>query len=536
MTQFDYIVVGTGATGSIAAKELVDAGASVLLIDGGLREDRYAGLIPPKNFLEIRYKEADQYRYFLGDDFESAAYRNAGVGAQLTPPRRHIVERTAEFLPVRCEGFEHIESLAFGGLAGGWGLMCNVYSDAELTLAGLPRAETRTAYQSVSDAIGICGEADDAVRFTSGELERIAPAFPLNPATAVLAAKYERLRAKLNAQRYFLGRPALALLTQAKDDRRATQLRDMDFYDDAERAAWRPDYLVQSLLRHPNAAYEGRVVVTRFEEREGGIDVAALDIDQRTERRFSCRRLVLACGALGSARIVLRSLSAGLDARLPLLCNDYTYVPCIVPSCVGKDMPKKHTGLAQLSIFHDRNGDGTEISLATIFTYRSLMLFPLLREMPLGVSDARRLMQFLLSGFVIAGIDHPQSRSPLKELWLKQDETSPTRDALRIEYQLTTEERHAHEARERSFMHVLRRLGAWPIKRVHPALGSSIHYAGTLPFADRDESFTLARDGRLHGTRNVYVADGSGFTYLPAKGPALSLMANAQRIARGLTR
>ncbi|MBV8116440.1 MAG: hypothetical protein JOZ01_00600, partial [Candidatus Eremiobacteraeota bacterium] len=111
---------------------------------------------------------------------------------------------------------------------------------------------------------------------------------------------------------------------------------------------------------------------------------------------------------------------------------------------------------------------------------------------------------------------------------------SPTGDRLAVEFALTGEECTRHDAREREFMRVLRALGAWPIKRVHPPLGSSIHYAGTLPVSNEERPFTLAADGRLHGTQRVYVADGSGFTFLPAKGVTLSLMANAHRVAAGL--
>jgi choline dehydrogenase-like flavoprotein len=64
-----------------------------------------------------------------------------------------------------------------------------------------------------------------------------------------------------------------------------------------------------------------------------------------------------------------------------------------------------------------------------------------------------------------------------------------------------------------------------------PGYGASIHYAGTLPFDETGKVGTLDRSGKLNGFENVYVADGSGFRYLPAKGITLSLMANAHRTA-----
>jgi choline dehydrogenase-like flavoprotein len=533
VTQYDAIVIGSGATGSMAAQTLVDGGANVLVLDGGQHDDRYAGLIPQKNFVEIRRTDPEQYRYFLGEHLEGAAYDPLTTGAQLTPPRRFIVERVDDFLKVHSQHFVPMESLALGGLGSGWGLLCGVYSDAELAGAALPAGSMREAYQTIANRIGISGADDDARPFTYRHIERVQPPLPLDPTAAVMRTRYERQRARLQAEGYHLGRPALALLTEPKGDRQATALRDMDFYCDAERAAWRPSMTIESLRRRPNVDYAGNVLATRFEERDDGVDVVVTEFETRGERRYSCRRLVLAAGVLGTARIVLRSLATA-DVRLPLLCNTYTYAVCIVPGRIGKSMPEKNTGLVQLVLFHDADQQQCDIAVGTIFSYRSLMLFRLLREVPLGMRDARILMQYLLSGLLIVGIDHPQASSEGKRLWLEPDATSPTGDVLCIDYELTDDERRNYDARERAYLRVLRQLGAWPIKRVRPPLGSSIHYAGTLPFSVRDRPFTLSPSGRLHGTRRVFVADGSGFTFLPAKGVTLSLMANAHRVAKHL--
>ena len=534
MTEFDFIVAGSGATGAMAAQTLAQRGASVLILDGGRRDTRYAGLIPPKAFVDIRREEEEQHRYFLGDRFESAAYREIAPGAQFTPPREFIVDGVDELLKVRSDSFAPVESLARGGLASGWGLHCGVYSDAELERASLPAADMHDAYQTVADRIGISGAAgDDARPYTYGDLQRIQPPLPLDPTAEHVAARYARNRALMNARGYHLGRPTLALLSQPKDGRNASALRDMDFYDDAERAAWRPAVTLGELAALPNVAYAGNVLMTRFEERDGWVDAVVRDIDGGEERRYGARRLVLACGALGTARVVLRSLPSD-GVRLPLLCNAYTYMPCVVPHRVGRAMPERNNSLVQLALFHDADGTQRDIAVGTIFTYRSLMLFRLLRETPLNVRDARIFMQYLLSGLLIAGIDHPQAPSDGKRLWLEPDPASPTGDALAIAFELSAGERIAYDARERGFARTLRSLGAWPVKRIRPPLGSSIHYAGTLPFAANERDFTLGSNGRLRGTSNVFVADGSGFTFLPAKGLTLSLMANAHRIATGL--
>ena len=45
---------------------------------------------------------------------------------------------------------------------------------------------------------------------------------------------------------------------------------------------------------------------------------------------------------------------------------------------------------------------------------------------------------------------------------------------------------------------------------------------------------TIDVPGTLHGTREVFVADGSAFRYLPAKGLTFTLMANADRVASAM--
>ncbi|HTX58255.1 MAG TPA: hypothetical protein VMH02_01175 [Verrucomicrobiae bacterium] len=532
MTSHEFLVVGSGATGAMAAQTLLEGGARVLMIDGGQADPEYAATVPELPFVELRRRDDEQRRYFLGEEFEGAMQLSTAAGAQLTPPRRFVVAGVERFLPLRSASFFPIESLALGGLGSAWGLGCNVFSEAELLRASLPPAAMTAAYGVVAGRVGISGEADDARPYTFGTIDGIDPATPLDPTAAVLHRRYAARRAQMQRAGFYLGRPALALLTRERAERHATSLRDMDFYSDAERAAWRPWITIERLKRSPNFAYAGNLLATRFEATDGSVELFALDMRTLEERRFSCRRLVLAAGTLGTSRIVLRS--QGGDARLPLLCNAYTYIPCVVPGRAGKSMPDANLGLAQLQLFHDAGAAGADVAQASIYTYRSLLLFRLLREIPLAIADGARLARFLISGLLIAGIHHPADYSEHKRLWLEADSGSPTRDRLGAEYAFTHEELRAYERRERAYERALFQLGAWPVRRIRPPAGASIHYAGTLLRDRGDPRYRLSPDGRLGETRGVYVADGSGFTYLPAKGLTLTLMANAHRVALGL--
>lgn len=527
----DFLVIGSGCTGAIAAQTLAEAGHSVLIIDGGQSDEGAAQKIPDDNFISLRRKDEQQADYLLGEKFESIPDGKTSSGAQLTPARNFLVRETEKYLPLFSEHFSAIESLAIGGLGGGWGLGCCVFSNEELKLCGLDEVQMRSAYQIVADRIGLSGEQDDATRFTSAHINGIQPAFVPDKPAETLKAKYAKKKHLLNHNGFFLGRPALALLTQNKDERKGLNRRDMDFYDDHGNSAWRAWMLVNELKKKPNVQHESGWLVVDFREEENEVVVNAIRVGTIEKKEFRARKLILAPGPLGTARIVLRSLIGGKKKKLPFLCNPYNYTPLLIPKLLGSEISTSHIGLAQLSLFHDEGKKGNDIAMASLYSYHSLMLFRLLRETPLNFRDGRMAMRYLLPALMIAGIHHPESRGEKQFVHLNELASSPTSDQLNIEY-LLSEAKVAHvNEREKKYRGALRKLGAYALKQVRPAMGASVHYAGVLPFSPENETFALDPSGRLHNHARTFVADGSGFKFLPAKGLTLSLMANAHNVA-----
>lgn len=533
MELHDFILVGSGCTGAMAAQTLLEKGAKVLLLDGGFYDKHYDAITPDKNFTALRTTDPAQHRYLLGEQFESLPEGEVKTGEQLSPGRKYLVEGVEKFLAMHSETFFPMESLAYGGLGGGWGLGCCVFSPNELRQAGLSPENMQRAYQVVADRIGISGTADDAQPYTFAHIQNTQPSVNMHPVTAHLLKKYNKRRTALNASGFHLGRPALALLTQDKGERKAIAYREMEFYDDKGGSAWRAWMTMDELKKNPRLQYVGNALVLQFSEAAEVVTVEMLDLQTNERKKYFTRKLVLAPGPLGTARIVLRSLG-NEKQQLPLLCNPYTYLPCVVPGQVGRAVPPELCGMAQLSMFYDADGTNSRVAMASLYTYRSLLLFRLIREVPLGFNEARRLMQYLQSGILIAGIHHPENPGSEKFLRLDADTATPTGDRLFAHYKRTAAEMQEQAATEKAYIRALRKTGAYALKKLDPGMGSSIHYAGVLPFSATEKEFALAPSGRLYGTANVYVADGSGFTFLPAKGLTLSLMANAHLVAEKL--
>ncbi|WP_025742726.1 GMC family oxidoreductase [Aquimarina pacifica] len=530
---YDYIVVGSGATGAIAAKTLVDAGVQVGLLDIGEEDRTHKNKIPNTDFISIRKKDQEQYSYFLGNEFEGVPWETTKVGSQLTPPRSFLTRFSEKLIPFRSDSFQPMESTAKGGLGGGWGLGCYTFSKLELEALGLDEAEMLPAYQSVASYIGVSGEKDDSKPYCLRDLEDIQPATKIEDNLKNIFDRYQKKKKFLNKNDIYLGRSALALLTKDKGDRSATKYQDMGFWSDANKSAYRSWITIEELMKQPNFSYHKHCLVTKFEEDHDGVAVFVKRTDTDEEIKFTCKKLILSPGVLGTARIVTRSFDYKKE-KLPIICNPYSYIPCLQWRRLGKKIEQYKTSFAQLVLYVDEYQNNFDVGMAALFSYRSLLLFKLIKETPLNFADARILMQFLHSSFTIAGIHHPDQGTVNKFITLQKDSNQYTGDILTGEYVLSDEELRINLSREKKIRKALKTLGCIPLKTIRTPLGGSIHYGGTLPFDESGELFTISKSGKLAGTKNVFVADGSGFKYLPAKGLTLTLMANAYRVAKNV--
>jgi choline dehydrogenase-like flavoprotein len=143
-------------------------------------------------------------------------------------------------------------------------------------------------------------------------------------------------------------------------------------------------------------------------------------------------------------------------------------------------------------------------------------------------------MRYLSPGLVVTGIQHSDRATPYKYLRLVENPKTFTGDELEAYYELSPNELADQKRREDIYISALRKVGLYAVKRMNPGNGSSIHYAGTLPFSEDEKPLSLSQSGRIHRTKNVYVADSSGFRFLPARGLTFSILANAHIVAENV--
>lgn len=520
----DVIVVGSGPGGANAAVPPVDAGLNVVLLDVGEKDSRYSAIIPAESFRTIRETDSQQHRYLLGDDLEGIPFGEVGLGAQLTPPRQYVMTRSSSQLPTETSNFQLSQSLALGGLGAAWGAGVFPFSDEEFAGWPIKRSDLDEHYAAVAERIGTTAGRDDVSELMS--TVSTMPPVEIDTNSEAVVARYMRHRDSLNAKGFFLGRTPLAICTEAHRGRGPLQYRDMEFWADTDRSFYRPRYTIEELERHANFKYHSNRFVRSFEESAEGVEVTAENPATGERITYRARCLVIAAGTPGTARIVLKSLGR-YGQPIPLLCNPYTYVPAVNVGMIGRAARDRRHSMAQLTAVYVP-ADDPGLVVTQLFSYRSLLTFKLLKEAPLAYREALRMMIMLTSSFAILGISHDDR--PTARKICRLEDSADGRDRLAVSYELSPEEKRRHAANERKVIRFFRKLGCWPIKVIRPGHGSSIHYGGTFPMSAEGPELTCDPDCRLRGTTSVYLADGSPFPYLPAKGLTFTIMANANRV------
>jgi choline dehydrogenase-like flavoprotein len=536
VSSVDLIVVGSGPSGAQAAKQAIEAGLTVTVVDVGNDDPELRAAIPAGSFSALRRHDPEQWRYFAGP----AGAQGAGdvrVGAQLTPPRQFITAEVDELLPFASDSFFPLRSLALGGLGAGWGAGTVTYSESELRRAGLPADEMARCYDAVAGDIGISGDANDDTGEQLLRCRPLEPPLPLDTNAAALFATYRARRAAAARAGLTLGRTPLAMLSRPRNDREpardANPLEDMDFYSDRTRSVYRPRYTIEELSSRAGFRYADRTLAARFVQQPHGVELHARDLRTGRDVQLEAKRLVLACGALGTTRLVLASLDR-YDVRVPLLANGYAYVPCINLPMLGRPAADRRHSLSQLSgvLMRPQPDDALYLSF---YSYRSLLLYKLVKEMPLPPAAGLLAARLLLSALTIVGVNFPER--PTSEKWMALRRCAGGPDELTAQYASGADEAAFRKAALRDVGRALRLLRCIPLTAIDPGNGSSIHYAGGLRITpDAGDPLGTDADGRLHAAPSVYVGDSANWRFLPAKGPTLTMMANARRVVLQVAR
>lgn len=284
---FDAIVVGSGASGGWAAKELTERGLRVALLDAGPKVP-FADVGSERN---AGGQGAGQAPDAAPPDAEPAA------GRQEVQSRCYAFEQGTAHLFVddldnpysHPEGkpFDWIRGRVVGGRLHTWGRMCLRLSDWELKAASrdgigedwpISYADLEPYYDRVEAYLRVCGTPEGLGQLPDGP-------FAESPHLSAAELAFKRaVEARWGGRRVTGARIALAPASATLDAAAASG-----------RLSLFPDSVVAQVLM----GAEGRARGVRFLERETG-----------AERELDARLVMLCASAIESTRILLNSATA----------------------------------------------------------------------------------------------------------------------------------------------------------------------------------------------------------------------------------
>jgi choline dehydrogenase-like flavoprotein len=384
-----------------------------------------------------------------------------------------------------------LQSLARGGLSEAWGGVCAPLSEDELEMSGIPAADMQRFYQQAMHEVGISG--------TEGGYETL-PNAQMEPTMRAILARYHQLPHAMR-ERAIVREPLLALLTKAHRGRSATEYHDLDYYISDDTAIYRARYTIEALEKK-GLEYQGGRIVQRIQEEGSGCTVLTNDLVGHAYR-YQAKRVILAAGSIGSTRIAAAS---GFATAPHVFVKPNHLLACINLRALGNPGVRRRHSLCQLTVSLGE-------LYAHVYTYRSLLLWKLTGFSPLAAPETLSLLSMFAPSLVIV-----DARLPGVPCAVSYDGTLSV---------AAPKERADERAPLNELKRFLRKLGVLPLRIVDQPLGASTHYAGGL---------AVDASGRLKGAARVFVADAAGWTYLSGKPPALTIMANAQRIGEEVSR
>jgi choline dehydrogenase-like flavoprotein len=240
---------------------------------------------------------------------------------------------------------------------------------------------------------------------------------------------------------------------------------------------------------------------------------------------FKGRRYVLAAGAIGSPTVLLRSGVGG-----PLVGRHYMFhlspiVAGIFPGATGGDAAfVKQVGFVDYYF-------GTKEFAHKLGLVQSLPVpGPLMmaktspRLLPRWVQRFLRRRMLPMAG-IVEDLPDPDNRVTIDSDGKPQ-----------LQHRFGDYDRERGRELARLMARLLRKAGAWLcFSRSFPSDEHVAHQCGTLRFGGGPDHAVLDRDCRMFGHPNVFVVDGSFMPTSLGVGPALTIMANALRVAGVVT-
>jgi choline dehydrogenase-like flavoprotein len=486
--RYDIVIIGTGAGGGTIARALADSPARILILERG-------DFIPQENenwdpeavWKHRRYQTAERWLDEHGREFSPYTHYNVGGNTKFWGSVLYRLRR---------EDFNAVEHI--GGISPAWPITYD---------ALVPYYEEAERLYHVHGELG------------TDPTETARRPFPhaAIPHSSGMAALVEALRAQ--------GLHPSPLPLAIRDG--CILCNTCNSFACKLHAKGEADICcVRPALDRPNVRLWTNAFARRLIANRSGARVEAVEVEKGGETiRVESSLVIVACGAVNSAALLLRSAddkhprglanSSGLVGR--------RYMAHLATMMQGFHPFRKNADVFQKTVaindFYFRGPD-TKYPLGQIQSQgrtHGVMAQTVVPQVPLAAYE----------WWVARGVD-----------WLAMSEDLPDPDNRvivdrndRIQLLYRPNNLRAHRMLVAEARRILRRLGFWIVMTHSHGKRNTTHQCGTLVFGTDPRDSVLDPYCRAHDVDNLFVVDASFFPSSAAVNPALTIAAQALRVA-----
>jgi choline dehydrogenase-like flavoprotein len=518
------VVIGSGPAGVSAARALLDRGLEVTLLDAGIEME------PERREIarQLAARPPDQWEEsLLAEARREAPMELGGVPLKYTFGSAFPYRDVERLLPFESRGCATRPTLARGGFSSVWGATVLPHLAEDLADWPVSAGDLAPHYRAVTAWMPLAAVRDDLAEELPLHADSPRPLEP-SPQARALLGDLERRRDRLRRGGLRFGRSRLAVRAEAAAGGPACAYCQMCLHG----CPWGLIYEAGTTLedlRRQGLHYVSGVVVDRLVEAPGEVAILGRSLATEEPLRFAAERVYVACGALGSTRLLLRSLEA-FDQPVEMKDSQYFLLPLL--RLHGSGAPRQQAMYTLSQVFLELRDPSVCPRNVHLQVYGYNHLYAALFERLLGGLEriVRPAIDALLSRLlVIQGYLHSDASASMR-VWLERGEKV---DRLVLEAQRNPLTRPTlRRVVRRLVRHApdLRAAPVAPLLRVAPA-GRGFHSGGTFPMRAAASAFESDVLGRPHGFSRVHVVDATVFPTIPSTTITFTVMANAHRIA-----
>lgn len=411
---------------------------------------------------------------------------------------------------------------AYGGFSNVWGSQIMPFSAITFDDWPFSLAELEPHYRRVLDEVPLAAEEDDlSVLFPL--IHRTSRLPPSAERTEMVLRRFASHRDRLERYGVIVGHARLAF--RARECVRCGLCMTGCPYH----LIYSASHTFDRLRRQGRIRYVGGVLVHRVAQDGEVCAVRGTDQRSREPVELTGDRMYLACGGIGTTRLVLASM-ARPPTRLKMFESLQFGIPFLSQRPTTDPRLDETYTLNQFNIVVDVTGTGRDLVQVHCYPYNPAVSDSMpwwLRSAPLKTAHREIVRRTTVGlGYLpswasprITILQTPRGRDQLPSITVTGESSNPQPPML--------------AAALRRLRRAGPRLDLWPMTSASFVSGAakSYHFGGSFPHATGGGVNTVDRLGRLPEWSRIHLSDGSVFPSVPATTFTLTVMANAHRIA-----